>query len=302
MKVPFLNKRKTAEFKKYIAELELTTTANANHFASKTDGHVFFSRLFPLFALLRGLSDPRYARDRTRDTVLSELRSQGRKEDFVRAIVHFNGAQPFLKEFREGERRSTFSGYFEELFSDSLLLLNCYYGCNYRGAFIALRCMLEDLYRHLYYLDHPQEFWRDNSSDSDSSRGPTARDLREYLRTTRYLSVFKELTVDFTAKAKPNEDDLFGVNEALYSRCSRSVHASTWNSMNGFQVNGDMKPNLDQGTQVQDVARQFVELAIIALCAAHADSFLAMSEYERSMVLSAFSGKRLGALRRVLKL
>lgn len=298
MKVPYLKSRIDKEFQGYLREFGDSVAARVA--ASASEGG-FFRSTFPLFVLLRGLSNPNYARNRTRDTVLAELQREGRKGDFMQAIAYFNSRQPYLKEFRSGAQRSTFAGYFAELFSDTLLLLNSYYSCNYRGAFIALRCMLEDLYRHLYFLDHPQEFWRvvgDGESPPDHGLSPAA--LREYLKTTQYLAPFKVLTSDFQEKASSSDTDIFGVNESLYSKCSQSVHASSWSEMNGFRSNGDLLFDAARAKDVGQACGQFVELAIAMLCAAHVDCFLALDEYERSLVLSAYDGTKRASLRRVL--
>jgi hypothetical protein len=302
MKVPYLNRRIDKEFRFYLNEFEASTKLGLNINRSSPDAKNFFSGLFPLFVLVRGLVNSEYVRNPARDAILSELRVPGRKQDFLKAIVKFNRRQPYQDELLAGLQKQTFTGHFEELFSDTLLLLNSFCTYNYRGALIAVRCMLEDLYRHLYYRDHPQEFWalRQESEWDEMALGITPKKLRDGLRSTEYLSVFFGLNANFEKKDKESDDDLFGLNDRLYGQCSRFVHGSSGSSLSAFKANADLVPNAERAEMVAKVAREFVGMAVAFLISAHIDHFMAFGEYERSMVLDAFGQGRRAAFRRAL--
>ena len=311
MKVPYLNKKKANEFQIYLSELENHIAARITQSRSEQDAKDFFSKLYPLFVLLRGFANSEYLRDPTRDIILWELRAAGRKPDFLKILQNFERNRQYRAELTIGLQKQVFMGYFEELFSDGLLLLNSFYTCNYRGAFVAIRCMLEDLYRHLYYRDHQQEFWALCQSGvwDESSLGMTPQKFRSYLETTEYLSVFRELNTSFEKRPKKQDKEkqdkemnLFGLNEHLYSQCSRFVHGSATADLSRFKSNADMVPNPDRAKEVVSIAGSFVNLSIAFLIAAHFDHFLAFGEYERSLVLDSFEQNSRAAFRRVLNL
>lgn len=303
MKIPFLRKRIEDEFNVFLTELECSVQQSVST-ARETMNKDLFVCVYPLFVLLRTLSSSSYIRDPSRDTVLAELRLASKKDDFLKAVAFFKKGNTYQDALTAGLQRQVFTGYFQELFSDTLLLLNSFYTNNYRGAYIALRCMLEDLYRHLYYRDHPQEFWAlgDEGNLDEVSIGVRPIILREYLRRTNYLNIFSTLNSDFETKTNPKEETLFIINEALYAKCSSAVHGSGDASHNSFQSNLDLVSSEIRANEVITAAKQFSDLAVAFLVSAHIDQFIAFNEYERSLVLSKFSSPRRTALRKALNI
>lgn len=303
MKVPYLNKKISEEFQTYLIELESSVTTSVK--LSKTDlgAKKLFVILHPLFALLRMLMNSEYARNPVREIVLSELQRDGKKLEFVEAMSAFNKSEKFSNELKIGLRRQNFSAYFDELFSDSLLLLNSFYTYNYRGAQIAMRCMLEDLYRHLYYKDHQEEFWAlsaEGGGMDEHHLRLSPKELRDYLTRTSYLKIFQGLTKDFATKCSDKDGDLFSENEKLYSACSSYVHGSLTSTMNSFKSNSDLQNDPTKSTQITKAAADFVSMSVAFLLAAHLDHFLALGEYEKSIVLEAFSKARRASFRRAM--
>lgn len=308
MKVPFLKGRISAEFEAYLAELKESVDSNVA--SAKTDpGKELFNIAYPLFALLRCLSSSRYVRNPSKEIVLNELLRAGSKVNFLAAVQKFNEKQPFDKELKKGLQRQAFTGFFNELFSDALLLVNSYYTSNYRGANIAIRCMCEDLYRHLYYLDHPQEYHSISKASPLRERelGLSPARFREFLPRIAYLEIFGQLTVDFSPKMPtvppaPVAFDLFGVNERIYSDASSAVHGSASDSHNAFRSNADMKFNESRSRKVVAITKDFVHMAVAFLTAAHLDYVSAFDEYEKSIVLCGYTPTERGALRKALNI
>lgn len=300
MKIPFLNRRINNEFDIFLTELENSVESSVARARTDDDKELFFY-LYPLFVLLRTLSSAEYVRDPVRETVLAELINTS-KQRFLEAVSHFKRPHPYQAEFKLGMQRQVFTGYFQELFSDALLLLNSYYTHNYRSAQIALRCMLEDLYRHLYYRDHPQELNAiHDGSQSEYEMGIRPSVLREYLARTDYLTIFKTLNIDFLQK-KQTDKTWFDVNEELYSNSSSAVHGSGDSSLNTFQSNLDFIHVESKAKLTLNATKEFTQMAVAFLLSAHVDQFLSFSEYERSLVLSKYPEKRRAALRLALNI
>lgn len=300
MKVPFLNQRIKNEFDTFLVELEESVKTSVAR-ARTEDDRDLFSHLYPLFVLLRALSNSEYIRDPVRETVLAELKNTS-KQRFLEAISHFKRPHPYQAELKTGMQRQVFTGYFQELFSDTLLLLNSYHIHNYRSAQIALRCMLEDLYRHLFYRDHPQELRAiHDGSQSEYELGIRPRVLRAYLTRTDYLTLFKSLSIEFLPKGE-NDKTWFDVNEELYSNSSSAVHGSGDSSLNIFQSNLDFVYAEPKARLIINATKQFTQMAVAFLVSAHVDQFLSFSEYERSLVLSKYPSKRRAALRLALNI
>jgi hypothetical protein len=304
MKIPYLSHRINTEFLRYLDELEASTHSAIT--ATKADSatqKTLFYKVYPLFVLVRCLSNPTYTRDPSREAVLSEIGRSGDKEKFIEAIKYFGKKSEFSNELITGVQRQIFSGYFHEMFSDTLLLLNSFYTNNYRGAMIAIRCMLEDLYRHLFYRDHSQEFWALTSKGcSERDLGVTPVMLREYLKKTSYLALFSALNENFKKKNDEKSSDLFDLNERLYKECSGYVHGSEFVSLNTFQTNTDLVHNQKKATDVVHIAGNFVRLAVAFLVAAHLDHVQSFNEYERSIIFTAFTNNERSAYRVALNI
>ena len=330
MKVPFLQGRIKEEFSIYLKELGEGAELNIKRASIENDNKIFFA-IYPLFALLRCLSSSRHTGNSVKDLVLGELQFSGDKNKFIEAIKFFNKPTPFDIEMKHGQQRQIFTGFFNELFSDALLFLNSYYSANYRGANIALRCMCEDLYRHLFYLSHPQEFYSISkvNSISEYEIGISPQKLRDALPRLKYLEIFKSLATDFELKkskiekssgakasaASPAESkksasiegarepvifDLFDMNERVYSDASRAVHASDAAEHNSFRSNVDMKFSADRAARVLKLGEDFIHMCTAFLIAAHLDHVSNFDEYEKSLVMSGYSINDRGMLRKAL--
>jgi len=330
MKVPFLRGRIKEEFSIYLEELEKGAKSNIERASTENDDKIFFA-IYPLFALLRCLSSSRHTGNPVKDLVLGEFQSSGNKEKFIEATKFFNKPTPFDIEIKHGQQRHIFTGFFNELFSDALLFLNSYYSANYRGANIALRCMCEDLYRHLFYLSHPQEFYSISKVDAVSEHeiGISPQKLREALPRLKYLEIFKILDTNFefknikiakssTPKAssanstksqkstpielarEPAIFDLFDMNERVYSAASSAVHASDAAEHNSFRSNADMQFSADRAARVLKLGESFIHMCTAFLIAAHLDHVSNFDEYEKSLVMSGYSVNDRGMLRKAL--
>lgn len=324
MKVPFLKGRINNEFKIFLDELKLSVDSNISA-ATATKNTEMFDAAYPLFALLRCLSSSKYARNPVKEIVLNEIRKSGDKPRFLDAAQHFNSSKIYDNELNRGLQKQAFTGFFNELFSDALLLVNSYYTANYRGSSIAIRCMCEDLYRHLYYFDHPQEYYSISKENPLSERelGLSPAKFREALPRLKYLEIFSTLADDFLPKSSKLSKasiapasggansplmptsaifDLFSLNERLYAETSSAVHGSAADSHNAFRANADLKFNKLRSDRVIKSTREFVHMAIAFLIATHMDYVTAFDEYEKSIVMSGYSPTERGALRRALNL
>lgn len=238
---------------------------------------------------------------------------------------------------REGVRAETFSEFFFELFSDALLILINAMTFNYRGSVIAVRCALEDLYRHLYYKDHPQELAMIRGGGIDEQAiGLSPAFLRAYLQRAPYLRIFG--TVDdsfspFTAASPANTSassttttaaasvvippspsgtsnaplkpaaaasatgtgspsTLFTTNERLYAETSTAVHGALGLWLSGFQTPASFAFDSGRDARLQATVRDFADIAIGFLIAAHSDRFAAFDDYTKSIVLSHYTDKK----------
>lgn len=301
MKVPYLNRKVESEFEQYLHELKASSDKCLQS-AKQDAGVTIFSTIFPLFALLRCLSSSNYARNMSKEIVLTEIKISGTKQRYIDAMKLYNRQHEFSKEQKNGAQRATFTGYFSELFSDLLLFLNSFYTGNYRGSYIALRCMLEDLYRHIYYKDHSQEFWmiRNSNGTTEHDINLSPSKLRDYLKKTSYLSAYKAVGIDFKTKVEPSDYDFFNLNEELYSSCSTAVHGANELSHNLFKSNLDLKYTSSKTKEIEKKASEFSRMAIAFLMATHLDHLLAFDEYEKSLILSGYQKSHRGALRHLL--
>lgn len=293
MKVPYLNKIISEEYNTYLDELAKSTEKSITEARELNQPKRLYTVLYPLFSLLRELSDTRYVRNPAREIILSEMQSNSNKKGFVEVITKYNKSDEYKGELSKGIQKNTFTEYYDELFSDALLLLNGFCTYDYRSAQIAMRCMLEDLYRHLYYKDHPEEFW----ACSNNSHRLSPKELRDYLTRTSYLSPFHNLNEKFNLK---DTDDLtlFSTNEILYAECSSYVHGSDELTMNSFMSNLDFICDDSRANEFLNRVERFVKMAVAFLIAAHLDNFLAFNDYEKSIILEAYNKSERAAFRK----
>ncbi|WP_146093785.1 hypothetical protein [Xanthomonas arboricola] len=303
MKIPYYNKRIELEFEIYARELREHVNSCTNEGEVKLGAQRAYRLFFPLFLTLhcfqslRGLSHP------TQQILLTRMQRLQNKKGFVEALRLPQLPDELHAAVLDSQIEMRFTHFLKEMWSDSLLCLNSIFLCNYRGAYIALRCMLEDLYRHLYYKDHPQEYldMLEGDAESDHARvAPVA--LRDYLAGTSYLSLYRKVDTTFKKKTDETEFDLFSMNSQLYSSTSAYVHGSKFISMNAFKDNGSAVRRANEEHELCTTVSKFVKMATAFLLAAHLDDYRRMNEYDKSISFLAFSSDEKHALRRLLNI
>jgi len=157
--------------------------------------------------------------------------------------------------------------------------LNHFYLNNYRGCYISLRNILEDLYRHLYYKDHLQEFGMANAENGyeEFTLKLTPQFFREYLTRTTFL---KKLS-DYNRYFKTAKENLFDWNEDLYKKASYYVHA-------GFEKPSDLQFDEVKSNSVTSLTKEVMTLATIFLIGAHRAHCLKFNDCTKSLILESF--------------
>lgn len=310
MKVPYLTKKRSAEHRLFIREISSSLAKAIRQHRKSTEEDSHFRLLYPLFCLLRSFSESQFLSDPSKEFALSAFKEKGRREKFLKAIGARWPDTAMNEAVRDGVRAATFSEFFYELFSDCLLVLVHAVTFNYRGAVIALRCALEDLYRHLYYKDHPQELLMIKGGVvEESTIGLSPREFRLYLQRVPYLSIFNTVDDSFkTAQLKTMASSspmavmstLFAVNERLYAETSTAVHGALSVWLSGFQTPSSFVADPKRRSSLERHVRDFVGLSVAFLIAAHRDRFAAFDDYTKSIVLSAFPSEKRQRFRKLM--
>ena len=301
-----INTRKIKDdYESYFKDLEGSITKNLKvHSMGNTPN--LFRTVYPLFAMLEALNNPDYFLDPSRRIEMDQFIIGGDKEKTINAARRlFKESMNMSLELRKGISSETFTPYFDELYSDSFLLLNQYYTNNYRGCSLYLRCILEDLYRHIYYLDHRQEFHMIVNSGVTSEWGLGLRPeiMRSYLERTSYLSRLKDFNFELEKlDESTNKKNIFSLNEDLYSETSAFVHPSNPTYMNRFKSNSDLVYDDHKAQQVVRMAKQIMNMAILFLSCVHFQQVSRFNDYERSVMFIGFDKTTKGNLRRILGL
>jgi len=302
MKVPYLKERRRHELQQISIEFG---AAISTHFSkergearSKSGSAVAAHSLFTLLQLL--LSGP-HQLNPSREFALEGAKASGNFGAFVSALSAFGAPANVAGLMQEAYAATIFSGFVRELRSDLLLALLQVQICNYRGAAIALRCALEDLYRHLFYMDHQQEYLavrEGRASEMELKISPVQ--LRAYLQNTSYLRTFATVNLSFQRKnTELKEMDLFGLNEQLYGDLSAAVHGtSDWfaaiENASSLKEVGPKEKLLDR------LASDLCRLATAFLVAAHLPIFSSAGDYDKSIVLDALVPEERANFRRLL--
>lgn len=301
MKHADISKQLREESTQYIEELQALLTSRMVEVKALPVPARAYELLFPLWALLRTLADGPYSRDVTKELVLRRLRDKGDLDGFVEAAKRFRPSSRFEQLASAATRDEEFNAYFAELFSDSVLLTNSVFLASYRSAAIALRCMLEDLYRHLYYKDHQEEylliFEREGAEEHRVGLSPAS--FREYLGRASYLEPFKVVDVLFRPTKDPKKT-LFGLSDSLYSQTSSFVHGSKAHAQGGLKSISDIQHDAAKEERVLSLVEQFVQLAVSFLIAAHRDSFLSFDDYAKSTVMLGWNAQATSRFRQLL--
>jgi len=166
------------------------------------------------------------------------------------------------------------------------MLLNHFYLNNYRGCYISLRNILEDLYRHLYYKDHLQEFWMVNAENGyeEFTLKLTPKFFREYLTRTTFLKMLSGYNRNFETAT----ENLFDWNEDLYKKTSYYVHAGAITYMSSFEKPSDLRFDEVKSNSVTSLTKEVMTLATIFLIGAHRAHFLKFNGCTKSLILEIF--------------
>lgn len=252
----------------------------------------FFESVYPLFVLLKSLTHPHYHTNPNAEIQLQKAFEQGDYElvrKLGRNLVLQLDKNQENQLLQEGiSERVIHTPYYKELSSDNLMLLNAYYTNNYRGAYIALRTILEDLCRHLYYKDHLQEFiaiQQHEKYDEHTDFSLGFKPINDYLRKTTFLNILSGYNKKFDAERKNN---IFSWNIELYGKTSAYVHASKIEFMSGYTSNSSMSFDDDESKKIITTTKDVITLAIIFLICAHRPLFLRFSDYSKSLILKTF--------------
>ncbi|KHD09405.1 hypothetical protein PN36_28380 [Candidatus Thiomargarita nelsonii] len=289
MKVPYKVPKIKHDFALYRRDLENSLQASLKSHPSPQ--HTFFKVTYPLFVLLESLSNSDYFVDPSQQILLNEYLEQGDKKNIAkiaRKLMNKDEQSQFIK---RGVLKNQFTPYLKELYSDTLLLLNNYYLNHYRGCYITLRCLLEDLYRHLYYKDHPQEFWAMMTDFDEHSLSLSPRFFREYLPRTSFLQPLSRMTHQFKPIKGDEDKNIFQWNDELYSKTSSYVHASKLAYMSRFSSNAEFAFNPDESEQFTKTAVNVITLSVVFLILAHFEYVLKFNDYETSLILETFEPK-----------
>jgi len=258
--------------------------------------------MYPVFALLKILDESGAALNPSREHAMAGAAQRGDRKLFLKAISSYQEDEDISLAMRQSCHSVMFSGFISELRSDFILVLMQGLMFSYRGMAIGLRCALEDLYRHLYYMDHPQEYYALQSGESEYSMKLAPKDFRAYLTRVSYLKPISECTVDFTRKDKPEDGDWFGVNEALYRDLSAAVHGASDRWFSALFNAGSLKHNAEKESEIGSLIERFSRMCSAFLILAHRQIFCSAGEYDKSIVFSVFDESQKHAFRRVMNI
>jgi hypothetical protein len=263
----------------------------------------WLNNLHPLLALLQIFLARKSATNPSREFALEGARSTGDGALFLEAMNSFSSSEGVNGAMRQAYSATIFSGFMEELRSDLLMAFVNGLMYSYRNSAICLRCSLEDLYRHLYYMDHPQEYYAlREGREGEYSMKLSPMAFREYIKRTSYLKDFSQVNVAFEKKLSDSESDYFSINEGLYGSLSAAVHGASEDWFAAVQNAGSLQKNQDREDKLAELAGKLTKMCIAFLISAHRDIFAAAGDYDKSIVLDAFSALERKNLRRFLNL
>jgi hypothetical protein len=305
MKIPYSGKIIDTSFGRYWKDLTGTLPQNSQVQPSRA----FFKHTYPLFVLIEALHDSDYLVNPTQQLLLAEAVAEGDKS-MVAKIVRTIGIKGVTEEdklLRQAVLKQQVTPYLSELYSDTLMLLNHFYLNNYRGCYISLRSILEDLYRHLYYKDHFQEFWIVNDVENgyeEFTLKLTPQFFREYLTRTTFLQMLSGYNRRFETATEPGGqktgENLFDWNEDLYKKASYYVHAGAITYMSGFEKPSDLQFDEDKSKSVISLTKEVMTLTTIFLICAHRAHFLKFNGCTKSLILEIFEQPVKHNFRRVM--
>lgn len=258
-----------------------------------------FTTLIPLWTLIHGFCDEAIAVNPTKELLLSYLSGQGDLLNFVKVSSDHRMEREFSRELTESTKAVAFTSYFNELISDSLLLVNALHLYNYRGCLISIRCMLEDLYRHLFYKDNRESFLQVHElgkSEHELDISPIF--FRKYLKRATYLAKLDDLKWKFSVNGT-QANGFHALNDALYARTSGSVHGASPLKLNQFASNLDAAHDPRRAAETLEFTEKFVLLSVTFLVAAHLDLFARFNESTKRIVFDAFNPQQRPEVRKI---
>ena len=298
MKVPALNKRINRDFISYINDFDASLQSAIS---SNKDKNEFFKIIHPLFVMIESLTSPPYFIDPSKRLLLNAYH---RKKDKVNLIKIY---RKMYEQKKDSElilselKKERFTPYIDELYSDLLLLINNFYINNYRSCYMLSRRILENVYRHMYYKDHKEEFWRINSlGEREEEIGLSPKEFRERLTKTSYLKIFN--TVDWKFGPQPNGNTLFKLNNDLYKESSAYIHASNSRFMSLYKSNSEIIFNDEQYNKLITMVKKLAHIIAAFLIAAHLEQFTLFNDYEKTLILNSFGGKSKHNFRELLNI
>lgn len=294
------------DFSSYFSQYKTTVNHNLSLHESNFGLKIgkeeeIFEKLYPLFVIIESLTDPDYLADPTCEIVLEQSIEEGKKDKLILARRALYRTQ-ISDQLRERLQKQIFSAYFSEMYSDAMLLLNQYYLDNYDGCYLHLRCILENLYRHIYYSDHKQELWAVNSGKSEYFLGITPQHLRLYLERVSFLSELKNYNTDFEEinANSPNKKTIFHLNNDLYDKTSAVIHSSNMINLNQFKTNADLAFNQKQSQEVCSIAGNVANMAVIFLICMHFKHFSRFNLFQRQLCIINFDKQTKARLRKIV--
>jgi len=305
------SKRLKEDFSSYIQEFENSTRASFAFWKTgeKSNPEALFKTVYPIFVLLESLYDDGYLVDPSQRIILEEALRRDDKKAILGGLRRLQASNPKKNALLiAGIKKRIFTPYYHELYSDAMLLLNQYYSNNYRGCYLAVRCILEDFYRHVYYLDHKSEFELANSVASEHALGINVQKLREYLSIVPTLCELKNIGEDFSILADTNKENdaprahLHALNNELYKEACAHVHASKSSYMNHFAKNSELVYDPEKSEKLLDFVKRVMNLIMLSLILVHYEQFGKLNDFEKSCVLDGFPPEKKPGLRRFLKL
>ncbi|OAH98975.1 hypothetical protein A1353_21620 [Methylomonas methanica] len=292
----------TTVYALYLGELRTSIGRSLRKGQSRPENEAAFKIFVPLWLLLNGLRDGTNSPNPTKEMLLSYLREAGDFEGFLKVAKDHHVERNFGSELQRAHEAFLFASYFDELISDSLLFVNAFHLSNYRGCVIALRCMLEDMYRHLYYKDNREYFIRvHNNGESEHSLKLAPASFREYLSKASYLKILSSVKESFTVPPSKTVEGFLKLNEELYSRTSSFVHGAAPRTLNGFESNLDLIFDSARADEVLKLANLVAMLIVVFLCCGHLDQFAGLNESVKREVFKVFPGSLHARLRQTLR-
>jgi len=286
MKIPYFNKKIENAFNLYCDDFCENIAKSINIHQDDPNNRLLFRYTYSLFVLIESLKNSDYYFDPTKEILLQEALETGRKdiaEETARRLS-VRDLSDCDKLIKTGMSKQRFTPYLKELYSDTLMLLNGFYSNNYRSCYISLRCMLEDLYRHLYYKDHVQEYWAITRKQNDYDEyglGLKPEFFRDYIKRISHFEALK----DFKCKG---DSSPFEINEHLYKITSAYLHGSRFDALSCFESNSTLVFDRDSAENTCKSAKDGITLSVIFLISAHKEYFLRFNDYIKSIVFEIF--------------